>query len=223
PHTRRHRRARLHPCVRPGRRPCRRVEGPAGRGPQPERQPGHRLRPQCAGSRARFRSGDRTAFALRNRAAPPGRHRAVLCRHQPGAAALGLARETLARTDVRRCVALAESQSERVRQPVSGRGVLIDYLNSPFNVSLSTSFGCVGAEAALALDGGAPSFAPIDPASFSWSLLRIAASATPDHWIFQSMASNGPDNATGTSMPRNASSPVPPWPAAVVVSLARAV
>src|SRR6185369_13984972 len=97
------------------------------------------------------------------------------------------------------------------------------YLNSPFSVSLSTSFGFVGAEAASARGGGAPSFAPIDSASFSLSVFRTAASATPDHWIFQSMASNGPDNATGTSIPRNASSPVPPWPTAVGVSLARAV
>ena len=47
--------------------------------------------------------------------------------------------------------------------------------------------------------------------------------ATADHWIFQSTASKGPDRRTGTVKPVSAARSAPSWPAAVEVTVARAV
>ena len=56
PDRRRHRRTRLHPCDGPGPGPRRRAGFPGARGPQPDREPGHRSRRSacwscCAASR----------------------------------------------------------------------------------------------------------------------------------------------------------------------------
>ena len=114
-HPGRHRRARLHPCGRPGARP------PAcpGKAARPARrghlQPGHRPGLFGPGDGRRLRPSVRPADSLPHRPPPGRRHRPVLCRPVARPTRAGLAGPTGARHHVRRHLELAGSQPQRLQ------------------------------------------------------------------------------------------------------------
>ena len=113
--ARRHRRARLPARRRPRRRPRRRLAPPARRCPLADRQPRHRPRQQRPRARPCVRARERAEGALRGRRAPARRRRRLLRRSDAGGADDRLEGDARPRRDVRRHLALADRQPERLR------------------------------------------------------------------------------------------------------------